>query len=85
VRHCLRTLVWDGEDAIERAGLVGTELTGCEGFHEVQGTKVVLLKPAEPEHNRHRNGDASTGRTMHATRIQCIGLAGPAARGGWHR
>jgi transposase len=46
-----RTLVWDGEGAIGRNRGGRVELTGdCQGFRGVLGTKVVVLKPAEPEH-----------------------------------
>jgi transposase len=46
-----RTLVWDGEGAIGRWRSGRSELTGdCQGFRGVLGTKVVVLKPGEPEH-----------------------------------
>jgi transposase len=46
-----RTLVWDGEGAIGRYRSGKSELTGdCQAFRGVLGTKVVVLKPAEPEH-----------------------------------
>lgn len=46
-----RTLVWDGEGAIGRWRGGKTELTGeCQAFRGVLGTKVIVLKPAEPEH-----------------------------------
>ena len=46
-----RTLVWDGEGAIGRNRCGRTELTrDCQAFRGVLGTKVVVLKPAEPEH-----------------------------------
>jgi transposase len=46
-----RTLVWDGEGAIGRCRAGRTELTrDCQGFRGVLGTKVVVLKPGEPEH-----------------------------------
>ena len=46
-----RTLVWDGEGAIGRNRGGRIELTGdCQAFRGVLGTKVVVLKPAEPEH-----------------------------------
>jgi transposase len=46
-----RTLVWDGEGAIGRNRGGRVELTGdCQGFRGVLGTKVIVLKPAEPEH-----------------------------------
>ena len=46
-----RTLVWDGEGAIGRWRSGRTELTGdCQAFRGVLGTKVVVLKPGEPEH-----------------------------------
>jgi transposase len=46
-----RTLVWDGEGAIGRWRSGKVELTGdCQAFRGVLGTKVVVLKPAEPEH-----------------------------------
>ena len=46
-----RTLVWDGEGAIGRWRAGRTELTGdCQAFRGVLGTKVVVLKPREPEH-----------------------------------
>jgi transposase len=46
-----RTLVWDGEGAIGRNRGGRIELThDCHAFRGVLGTKVVVLKPAEPEH-----------------------------------
>jgi transposase len=46
-----RTLVWDGEGAIGRWRGGRIELTGeCHGFRGVLGAKVIVLKPAEPEH-----------------------------------
>ena len=46
-----RTLVWDGEGAIGRWRSGRSELTGdCQAFRGVLGTKVVVLKPREPEH-----------------------------------
>jgi transposase len=46
-----RTLVWDGEGAIGRWRGGKSELTGdCQAFRGVLGTKVVVLKPREPEH-----------------------------------
>jgi transposase len=46
-----RTLVWDGEGAIGRNRAGRVELTGdCQAFRGVLGAKVVVLKPAEPEH-----------------------------------
>jgi transposase len=46
-----RTLVWDGEGAIGRWRAGRTELTrDCQAFRGVLGTKVVVLKPREPEH-----------------------------------
>jgi transposase len=46
-----RTLVWDGEGAIGRWRSGRVELTGdCQAFRGVLGTKVVVLKPREPEH-----------------------------------
>ena len=46
-----RTLVWDGEGAIGRWRGGKTELTGdCQAFRGVLGTKVIVLKPREPEH-----------------------------------
>jgi transposase len=46
-----RTLVWDGEGAIGRWRAGKTELTvDCQGFRGVLGTKVIVLKPREPEH-----------------------------------
>jgi transposase len=46
-----RTLVWDGEGAIGRWRSGRSEFTGdCQGFRGVLGTKVVVLKPREPEH-----------------------------------
>ncbi len=46
-----RTLVWDGESAIGRNRGGRVELTGdCQGFRGVLGTKVIVLKPREPEH-----------------------------------
>jgi transposase len=46
-----RTLVWDGEGAIGRWRGGKTELTqDCQAFRGVLGTKVLVLKPAEPEH-----------------------------------
>lgn len=46
-----RTLVWDGEGAIGRWRSGRIELTGdCQAFRGVLGAKVVVLRPAEPEH-----------------------------------
>jgi len=46
-----RTLVWDGESAIGRWRSGRIELTAdCQAFRGVLGAKVVVLKPAEPEH-----------------------------------
>jgi transposase len=46
-----RTLVWDGEGAVGRNRGGRVELTGdCQAFRGVLGTKVIVLKPAEPEH-----------------------------------
>jgi transposase len=46
-----RTLVWDGEGAIGRWRSGKTELTGeCQAFRGTLGTKVIVLRPAEPEH-----------------------------------
>lgn len=46
-----RTLVWDGEGAIGRNRGGRVELTAdCQAFRGVLGTKVLVLKPAEPEH-----------------------------------
>ncbi|OBB38704.1 MULTISPECIES: IS21 family transposase [unclassified Mycobacterium] len=46
-----RTLVWDGEGAIGRNRGGRIELTrDCHAFRGVLGTKVIVLKPAEPEH-----------------------------------
>src|SRR4051812_16951009 len=46
-----RTLVWDGEGAIGRNRGGRIELTGeCQAFRGVLATKVIVLKPAEPEH-----------------------------------
>ncbi|HEX5088146.1 MAG TPA: IS21 family transposase [Nocardioides sp.] len=46
-----RTLVWDGEGAIGRNRGGRIELTGdCQGFRGVLGTKVIVLRPREPEH-----------------------------------
>jgi transposase len=46
-----RTLVWDGEGAVGRNRRGRVELTAeCQAFRGVLGTKVIVLKPAEPEH-----------------------------------
>ena len=46
-----RTLVWDGESAIGRNRGGRVELTcDCQAFRGVLGTKVIVLKPGEPEH-----------------------------------
>ena len=46
-----RTLVWDGEGAIGRWRAGKTELTGeCQAFRGTLGAKVIVLRPAEPEH-----------------------------------
>lgn len=46
-----RLLVWDGEGAIGRNRGGRIELTqDCQAFRGVLGTKVIVLKPAEPEH-----------------------------------
>ena len=46
-----RTLVWDGEGAVGRNRRRRVELTAqCQAFRGVLGTKVIVLKPGEPEH-----------------------------------
>jgi transposase len=46
-----RTLVWDGEGAIGRWRSGKTELTGdCQAFRGTLGSKVLVLRPREPEH-----------------------------------
>jgi transposase len=46
-----RTLVWDGEGAVGRHRYGRSELTAdCQAFRGVLGTKVIILKKAEPEH-----------------------------------
>ena len=46
-----RTLVWDGEGAIGRNRGGRIELTGdCQAFGGTLGAKVLVLRPAEPEH-----------------------------------
>jgi transposase len=46
-----RTLVWDGEGAVGRHRYGRSELTAeCQAFRGVLGTKVLILKKAEPEH-----------------------------------
>jgi transposase len=46
-----RTLVWDGEGAIGRNRGGRIELTGeCQAFRGVLATKVIVLRPREPEH-----------------------------------
>ena len=46
-----RTLVWDGEGAIGRNRGGRIELTqDCQAFRGVLAAKVLVLKPAEPEH-----------------------------------
>jgi transposase len=46
-----RTLVWDGEGAIGRWRQGKSGLTGeCQAFRGTLGTKVIVLKPREPEH-----------------------------------
>ena len=46
-----RTLVWDGEGAVGRWRAGKTELTQeCQVFRGTLGTKVIVLKPREPEH-----------------------------------
>jgi transposase len=46
-----RLLVWDGEGAVGRNRGGRVELTSeCQAFRGVLGTKVIVLKPAEPEH-----------------------------------
>jgi transposase len=46
-----RTLVWDGESAIGRNRGGRVELTAdCQAFRGVLGTKVIVLRPGEPEH-----------------------------------
>lgn len=46
-----RTMVWDGEGAIGRNRGGRIELTGqCQAFRGVLGTKVIVLRPAQPEH-----------------------------------
>ena len=44
-------MVWDGQGAVGRNRRGKSELTrDCQAFRGVLGTKVVVLKPAEPEH-----------------------------------
>lgn len=46
-----RTLVWDGEGAVGRNRGGRVELTAdCHAFRGVLGAKVLVLKPAKPEH-----------------------------------
>jgi transposase len=46
-----RVLVWDGEGAIGRWRGGKVELTGeCQAFRGTLATKVIVLKPREPEH-----------------------------------
>jgi transposase len=46
-----RTLVWDGEGAIGRNRGGRIELTSeCQAFRGVLATKVIVLRPREPEH-----------------------------------
>ena len=46
-----RTLVWDGEGAVGRSRAGKTELTQeCQVFRRTLETKVIVLKPREPEH-----------------------------------
>jgi transposase len=46
-----RVLVWDGEGAIGRWRAGKVELTAeCQAFRGTLGTKVLVLKPREPEH-----------------------------------
>lgn len=46
-----RTLVWDGEGAVGRYRRGNSELTReCHAFRGTLGTKVLVLKPAQPEH-----------------------------------
>jgi transposase len=46
-----RTLVWDGEGAVGRWRSGKTELTGeCQAFRGTLGARVIVLRPAEPEH-----------------------------------
>ena len=46
-----RTLVWDGEGAVGRWRQGKSELTQeCQAFRGTLGTKVIVLKPREPEH-----------------------------------
>jgi transposase len=46
-----RVLVWDGEGAIGRWRSGKVELTAeCQAFRGTLGTKVIVLKPREPEH-----------------------------------
>jgi len=46
-----RTLVWDGEGAIGRWRQGRSELTQeCQAFRGTLGTKVIVLRPREPEH-----------------------------------
>jgi transposase len=45
-----RVLVWDGEGAVGRRRGGRTELTeACQGFRGTLGTKVLILRPADPE------------------------------------
>jgi transposase len=46
-----RTLVWDGEGAIGRYRGGRSELTAdCQAFRGVLAAKVIVLRPAQPEH-----------------------------------
>lgn len=45
-----RVLVWDGESAVGRWRGGRSELTAeCQGFRGTLGTKVIILRPADPE------------------------------------
>jgi transposase len=46
-----RTLVWDGEGAVGRHRYGRSELTAeCQAFRGVLATRVIVLRPREPEH-----------------------------------
>ena len=84
-----RTLVWDGEGAIGRWRGGRAELTGdCQAFRGVLGTKVIVLKPGEPEaQGHHRTGPRLPGALVparpgvHRPRRTST----PSCRAGWRR
>jgi transposase len=83
-----RTLVWDGEGAIGRWRSGRVELTNeCQAFRGVLGTKVVVLKPGEPEPRASSNGPMTTwnARSCPVGSSPARLTSTPSCRAGWLR